>query len=161
MDHDTAIARQAAERYWHGGLSSSEREEYEEHFFSCAECAEEVRWERLFLEQARAELDRTEERDGLEPQFFVLHHLPCEQPVEIYREARLFALAFDVPADRRFYSYTIEIDDRFVGSLAAPREPNGALHLALPLSKLALGEHDLLIRGARAAEIVRCRFRIL
>jgi hypothetical protein len=152
---------QAAERYWHGGLTDSEREAFEEHFFSCAECAEEVRWEKLFLEHARAELDHAEERGAIEPQFFTVYRVPAKQPLYIYREARMFAITFDVAADRRFYSYTVEIDDRLVASLAAPSEPYGPLNLALPIDKIEPGEHDLVIRGARAAEIVRCRFKIL
>ncbi|HZT28649.1 MAG TPA: zf-HC2 domain-containing protein [Bryobacteraceae bacterium] len=53
MDHETAIRLQAAERYVARALSESERDEFEEHFFECAECAEEVRWEQIFVANAR------------------------------------------------------------------------------------------------------------
>jgi hypothetical protein len=160
MDHATAIATQAAERYCEGKLSEAEREQFEEHFFGCAECAEEVRWEKLFRDQARRELDSVERLAGPEPQFFEIFHLPAGNGLDVYREAGMFALSFDVPPDRRFYSYSVEIDGRLMSSLAAPREPYTTLHLALSTAAISTGEHELTIRGARAAEIARCRFRI-
>lgn len=160
MDHSTAIEMQAAERYWQGGLSEAQREQFEEHFFGCAECAEEVRWEKLFMEQARAELDKASDAPTPEPQFFDIFHAPWKGRIEVYREAGMFAVSFEPPADHRFYSYTIEIDDRLLGSLAAPPEPYNSLHLSIPTHGILAGEHELIVRGARAAEIVRCRFCI-
>jgi hypothetical protein len=43
MDHQTATKLQATERYLLGELSPGERDEFEEHFFTCPECAEDVR----------------------------------------------------------------------------------------------------------------------
>jgi hypothetical protein len=43
MDHDEAARIDACTRYLVGDLSPSEAEAFEEHFFSCAVCAEEVR----------------------------------------------------------------------------------------------------------------------
>lgn len=43
MDHETALERKACERYVLGELSEQERDEFEEHFFSCPECAQDVR----------------------------------------------------------------------------------------------------------------------
>ncbi len=54
MDHDTAIQIKAAEQYWIGRLSTEERDQFEEHFFGCEECAEEVRWEKIFAANARS-----------------------------------------------------------------------------------------------------------
>jgi Putative zinc-finger len=54
MDHDEAIGSQAAERYVAGELSPAERDAFEEHFFDCPECAEEVRWQQIFAANARA-----------------------------------------------------------------------------------------------------------
>jgi hypothetical protein len=161
MDHGMAITLHAAERYWHGSLSEAEREQFEEHFFGCAECAEEVRWEKLFIEHARAELEKSAEVAHPEPQFFDVYQAPWDEPVEIYREAGMFAVSLDIPADQRFYSYTVEVDDRLIGSLAAPREARAPLHLAVPIYGIPEGEHQLTVRGARAAEIIRCLFRII
>jgi anti-sigma factor RsiW len=54
MEHDDAIRFQAAERYVAGELPPAERDAFEEHFFDCRECAEEVRWEQIFAANARA-----------------------------------------------------------------------------------------------------------
>jgi hypothetical protein len=54
MEHDEAIRTQAAERYVAGELAFQEQDAFEEHFFDCPECAEEVRWEQIFAANARA-----------------------------------------------------------------------------------------------------------
>ena len=54
MDHDDAIRSHAAERYVAGELAPPECDAFEEHFFDCRECAEEVRWEQIFAANARA-----------------------------------------------------------------------------------------------------------
>src|ERR1700720_4998634 len=43
MDHDLAVKSQACEKYLLGELSADLREAYEEHYFSCAECATQLR----------------------------------------------------------------------------------------------------------------------
>jgi len=53
MDHDTSIKTMAAERYLLEELSSSERDEFELHFFECPECAESVRSGFQFGESAK------------------------------------------------------------------------------------------------------------
>ncbi len=54
MDHDQAARIQAPARYLLGDLSLPEREEFEEHFFTCRECAEELRTGAAFAANARA-----------------------------------------------------------------------------------------------------------
>jgi hypothetical protein len=53
MDHSEAIRLKAAEQYLLGELTGDERERYEEHFFTCQECAMEVRVGASFLDNAR------------------------------------------------------------------------------------------------------------
>ena len=43
MDHETAVQLQAAERYVLDEFSPEERADFEEHFFGCPGCADEVR----------------------------------------------------------------------------------------------------------------------
>jgi hypothetical protein len=43
MDHDQAVKAQVCEKYLLGELSPELREAYEEHYFSCAECAMQLR----------------------------------------------------------------------------------------------------------------------
>jgi Putative zinc-finger len=58
MDHSEAIRIKAAEQYLLGELNSEEREQYEEHFFACQECASEVRVGTAFLENAKVVFQR-------------------------------------------------------------------------------------------------------
>jgi len=53
MDHNLAIKNNAAERYLLGELSEAEIEEYEEHYFSCPSCAQEVTLGSEFIDHAR------------------------------------------------------------------------------------------------------------
>jgi hypothetical protein len=54
MEHLQAIQLKAAERYVLGELPSDLREQYEEHFFGCAQCAEELSLAAAFVENSRA-----------------------------------------------------------------------------------------------------------
>jgi hypothetical protein len=54
MDHTEAVAKGAIERYQLGELSGTELDEFETHFFECADCAEELREAAIFEENAKA-----------------------------------------------------------------------------------------------------------
>ena len=53
MDHNFAIQNHAAERYLMGELKEPERDAYEEHFFCCAACADEIKSASDFMESAK------------------------------------------------------------------------------------------------------------
>ena len=53
MDHAEALRLRAAERYLLGELEEETREQYEEHFFSCAECSADIRMTIAFASAAR------------------------------------------------------------------------------------------------------------
>src|SRR3979490_2757155 len=53
MDHDEAIQLQAAVKYVLGELSPVQREEYEEHYFDCAECAIDIKALATFADTTR------------------------------------------------------------------------------------------------------------
>lgn len=53
MDHSEAVRSKAAERYLLGEMTPVAREEYEEHFFGCVECAKEVQAGAVFIDSAR------------------------------------------------------------------------------------------------------------
>ena len=53
MDHSEATRLSAAEKYLLGELPAREREEFEEHFFTCGECAADVSSGAVFLDNAR------------------------------------------------------------------------------------------------------------
>jgi hypothetical protein len=53
VQHAEAVRTGAAERYVMGELSEQQALEYEEHFFDCRECAEEVKTAAAFADNAR------------------------------------------------------------------------------------------------------------
>ena len=53
MDHTEAFQSQACEKYLLGELSPAQRDAYEEHYFSCAECAAQLRCAAEFLGASR------------------------------------------------------------------------------------------------------------
>jgi len=53
MNHEEALRLMAPERYLTDDLSPESREQFEEHFFGCQECALDVRAGALFLEHAK------------------------------------------------------------------------------------------------------------
>jgi len=53
MDHTTAIRLQAAEKYLLGELDAAVRDEYEEHYFDCSECALDLRAAAAFAANSR------------------------------------------------------------------------------------------------------------
>jgi anti-sigma factor RsiW len=64
MDHETAIRIQAAERYVLEEFSPEERAQFEEHYFDCPECAEEVRSASIFAANAAQALREGRAREA-------------------------------------------------------------------------------------------------
>ena len=60
MDHNDATRLQAAVKYVLGELPQDLRDEYEEHYFDCAECALDVRAAAVFSDNARNVLCQAE-----------------------------------------------------------------------------------------------------
>lgn len=56
MTHEQAVSALAAERYLLGEMSESERDAFEDHYFSCVLCAEEVRAGAIMQEGVHAGL---------------------------------------------------------------------------------------------------------
>jgi anti-sigma factor RsiW len=58
MDHHEATRRGAVEKYLLDEIAPPERDEFEEHFFDCQECAADLRTTAAFLDAATQELKR-------------------------------------------------------------------------------------------------------
>jgi len=56
MDHDYAVRLSLVEKYLLDELSPELRDEFEEHYFDCGECAEDLRAASAFLDAAKNEL---------------------------------------------------------------------------------------------------------
>src|SRR5207302_1121439 len=65
MDHNQAIQLQAAVKYVLGELSQAQRDEYEEHYFDCAECAVDIQALATFADTTR-EVLRQEKANQIE-----------------------------------------------------------------------------------------------
>jgi len=61
MEHNLAVETQAVERYLLGEMPPKEREDFEEHYFTCAECAQDVRAAARFRANARELLRNPEQ----------------------------------------------------------------------------------------------------
>jgi hypothetical protein len=87
MDHSEASRLMASEKYLLDELSPTEMEEFEEHLFSCHDCAMDVRAGAVFLEQGKVELagSRADAR-----------HVPAE--VRPSRGFSWWRAAFAIPA---------------------------------------------------------------
>ncbi len=70
MDHETAVQTGATERYLLGDLTGEDRDRFEEHYFMCPECAEDVRALTVFAANAKAVF--REEASGPAPHAGVL-----------------------------------------------------------------------------------------
>jgi hypothetical protein len=64
MDHSEALKLQAAEKYVLGELSPALRDEYEEHYFDCQDCAADLKAAVAFGDASRAQF-RSEPREVL------------------------------------------------------------------------------------------------
>jgi len=58
MDHNEALRLQAVEKYVLGELPGPLRQEFEEHFFDCTECAQEIKAATLFADNAKEVLEQ-------------------------------------------------------------------------------------------------------
>jgi hypothetical protein len=61
MDHDLVVRQKMTEKYLLNELDSTARDEFEEHFFDCADCAVDVRAGAMFIEQSKVALAHTSE----------------------------------------------------------------------------------------------------
>ena len=58
MDHHEALRGEAVEKYLLDELAPQERDEFEEHFFDCPECAADLKVTAAFLDEAKREFQR-------------------------------------------------------------------------------------------------------
>jgi Putative zinc-finger len=65
MEHSEAVQLKAAERYVLGELTGDLRAQYEDHYFGCVECAQDLRLAAMFAANTRAELEAEAATAGL------------------------------------------------------------------------------------------------
>jgi hypothetical protein len=62
MDHSEAVRLRATEKYLLGDLAADQREAFEEHFFECTECAQDVKVGAVLIDNARSVLRQAPSR---------------------------------------------------------------------------------------------------
>jgi hypothetical protein len=62
MDHEAVVRQQMTERYLLNELDTQARDEFEEHFFDCQDCALDVHAGALFIEQSKLALAEQPEK---------------------------------------------------------------------------------------------------
>src|SRR6185295_11202419 len=67
MDHEQAVKMHAAERYLLDELSQEERDDFEEHYFTCVNCADEVRAAFAFADNTKAVFSRQADAAAARP----------------------------------------------------------------------------------------------
>ncbi|HEX3437167.1 MAG TPA: zf-HC2 domain-containing protein [Pseudacidobacterium sp.] len=88
MEHTEAVNQLAVEKYLLGEMSPEERDSFEEHFFTCEECATDLRATALFIAQAKKELARPA----------VVRETAEEPKRRLFSFPAIFRPAFAVPA---------------------------------------------------------------
>jgi hypothetical protein len=78
MDHTEAVSTGAVERYLLGQLSTSESDQFEQHFFDCLECSRQLRAGAMFEDNAKAVL--LEERLFTDPAPARARNAAAEKP---------------------------------------------------------------------------------
>jgi hypothetical protein len=132
MDHEVAAKTHAIERYLLGEMPASERDAFEEHYFSCAECAEEIRSASTLMHDMKAAL-----RDFRAPRPSPAGWLSWLRPPVLVPTFAALLLAVTVG-----YQNTVVLPD-----LKAPR----SMTAALPLDGTTRGDAPAL----RAGEALR------
>jgi len=125
MNHQEATQQGAVEKYLLNELAPPERDEFEEHFFDCPECAEDLHMTAAFLDTAARELERLTPR-RLTPE----HSAPerrAPKRAGASRFAFLFRPAFAAPAFATLllviaYQNAV-VYPRLTAELAASRTP--------------------------------------
>jgi hypothetical protein len=98
MDHDGAIQSQAVERYMLGTMSSQERDDFEDHYFGCPECADEVRLAARFRANAR-EVFRGQSAAAVKKERWSWFRFPIFGPITVAFALLLtYQNAFQIPS---------------------------------------------------------------
>lgn len=68
MDHNVVVREKMTERYLLNELDSAVRDEFEQHYFDCAECARDVQAASAFIDQTKIVLVKVQEAAAPVPQ---------------------------------------------------------------------------------------------
>lgn len=149
MDHIEAIRTRAAERYALNQLNPKETEEFEEHYFSCLECAEEVRWVTMFEANAKKAIGKKVRETSAE--FVTLARLlPGDgNVVALPEKTRHLVLSIVLPA-AGWHAKHVSLATgagtaRFTMAVPADQVAAGAINLMVEAREMDPGRHTLTV----------------
>ena len=77
MNHQLAVNTRATERYMLGELDEESRSAFEEHYFSCRVCADDVRAAVQFVDNAKAVMTADQGRRPATSRFWNVSRMPA------------------------------------------------------------------------------------
>lgn len=151
MEHQEAIALRAAERYVLKQLSSAEADAFEEHFFSCLECAEEVRWIAMFEDNVKRV-----ERQRVQTEFVKIVEAEPGRPAlaEIGTYLRHVVLILRVPPGIEPKNIALSLNGAAVFDSVVPKQAaaEGRVDVMFETTDLDPGLHELALTAAETGE---------
>lgn len=159
MDHQTAIATQAAERYVLNQLASDEHDQFEEHFFSCPECGEEVRWISIFTANARHVVEEQSRHSAAAFATVVRLDAAAATTASLAGDTRQVALVFAASPGAERANLVSGDAIRFSLLLPPSQRTHGHACVVLPAQELAPGDYKLILEDARG-ECARYLLRV-
>jgi Putative zinc-finger len=123
MDHQRATELGAVEKFLLDELPPAQRDEFEEHFFGCQDCATDLRMTAEFLDLARKELGRgTIERTATKPQ--------KRSWFDVFARPAVLTPAFGLLLGIIVYQNSVVLP-RFSGQIADLRQPQVVTSVSL------------------------------
>lgn len=146
MDHQAAVDRQLTERYLLDELDSTEMAAFEEHFFECPICAEDVRRATVMLANLKAVLRKED---------------PGMPVIEIGPHHKFLDLSIDLKTEDSLVECEIQCGGLVAPWVIAASILGGFIHLHLPARLLSAGTCTVILRdkGSRD-ELERREFLI-
>jgi hypothetical protein len=146
LDHQSAVHRNSTERYLLEELDSAEMAAFEEHFFECPICAEDVRRASLMLANLRTVLP--EEDDAI-------------PVIEIGPHDKFLDLTIDLKTEDSLVECEIQCGERVAPLVMGASILGGSIHLHLPTRLLSAGPSTVIIRDKGSLrELERRQFLI-
>jgi hypothetical protein len=146
LDHQSVVDRNLTERYLLEELDSAETAAFEEHFFECPLCAEDVRRSSRMVANLKAVL---REQDAAIP------------VIEIGPEHKFLELTIGLKAEDSAVECEIQCGELVAPLIVAASILGGFVHLHLPARLLAAGPCTVILRNQSSrGELERRQFVI-
>ena len=148
MDHSEALRLQAAEKYVLGELTGPLRDEYEEHYFNCQECAADVKTAVAFLDGSRAQF-RSEPREALPEKdaeqgwFLWLRPVLLLPALAVLAAALAYQSLVTIPGLKRATATSSAGSASFISLIGANSRGEGAKSFAIEQNQPVILEVDI------------------